>query len=165
MNNKVVSIIFGLVIMAASAGVAWSGYKSRTQPVSPAPVVSNSVATSTLASNKPSTPSTVTTRPVATPKPVTQPAPTTPAPITPIPVPNSYTMAQVATHASRSSCWTAVEGQVYDLTQWIGEHPGGERAILGLCGKDGTADFNDQHGGQSRPARELASFLLGPLQS
>jgi cytochrome b involved in lipid metabolism len=74
-------------------------------------------------------------------------------------------MAQVATHAGRSSCWTAIEGQVYDLTQWIGEHPGVQQAILGLCGKDGTAEFDYQHGGQSRPARELASFLLGPLHS
>lgn len=75
----------------------------------------------------------------------------------------SYTMAQVATHADASSCWAAIDGNVYDLTNWISRHPGGQRAILGLCGTDGTSAFDRQHGGQARPAQELKQYLLGPL--
>ncbi len=74
-----------------------------------------------------------------------------------------YTMDQVAKHADASSCWTAIDGNVYDLTDWISRHPGGQQAILGLCGTDGSAAFKAQHGGQSRPASELKNFLLGPL--
>ena len=77
--------------------------------------------------------------------------------------PTSYTMAQVATHASASSCWTAINSNVYDVTTWINKHPGGAQAILSLCGKDGSAAFNDQHGGQRRPENELASFKIGAL--
>lgn len=73
------------------------------------------------------------------------------------------TMADVARHASASSCWTAIDGNVYDLTDWIGQHPGGQRAILSLCGKDGSAAFDGQHGGQRRAAAELGKFLLAPL--
>ncbi len=77
--------------------------------------------------------------------------------------PPNYTLATVAQHNSASSCWTAINGNVYDLTNWINQHPGGPGAILSICGKDGSAAFNDQHGGQRRPANELAGFLLAPL--
>ncbi len=84
--------------------------------------------------------------------------------VTPPPVSgSSYTMAQVKAHASASSCWSAVGGSVYDLSAWIKRHPGGSQAILSLCGIDGTAAFNAQHGGQSRPASELAAFKIGTL--
>jgi len=76
---------------------------------------------------------------------------------------NSYTLADLATHNSSKSCYTTINGQVYDLTSWISQHPGGRQAILSLCGKDGTQAFNDQHGGQSRPEQELKSFLIGKL--
>lgn len=78
-------------------------------------------------------------------------------------VASSYTLAQVAVHASASSCWSVIDGAVYDLTPWIRQHPGGERAILGICGIDGSAAFNGQHGGQSRPAAALVNFKIGAL--
>ncbi|HJV33290.1 MAG TPA: cytochrome b5-like heme/steroid binding domain-containing protein [Patescibacteria group bacterium] len=76
----------------------------------------------------------------------------------------SYAMADVAKHKNASSCWTAIDGAVYDLTSFIGRHPGGPGAILALCGVDGSAAFNAQHGGQRRPARELAGFKIGTLE-
>jgi cytochrome b involved in lipid metabolism len=74
-----------------------------------------------------------------------------------------YTLAHVAAHKDATSCWTAINGKVYDVTSWIDQHPGGRDAILSLCGKDGSSAFNDQHGGQRRPAQELASFYIGDL--
>ncbi len=74
-----------------------------------------------------------------------------------------FTMADVAAHADTSSCYTAVGGNVYDLTDWISKHPGGEDAILGLCGKDGTEAFTKQHGSSEKAKKALASFLLGSL--
>jgi cytochrome b involved in lipid metabolism len=76
----------------------------------------------------------------------------------------TYTLADVAQHNNASSCWAAINGNVYDLTNWINQHPGGPQRILNICGTDGSAAFNNQHGGQSRPADELSQFLLGPLQ-
>jgi cytochrome b involved in lipid metabolism len=73
------------------------------------------------------------------------------------------TLADVAKHNSRTSCWSAVNGSVYDLTSWIPNHPGGERVILSMCGIDGSAGYNGQHGGKSKPATILAGFKLGPL--
>jgi cytochrome b involved in lipid metabolism len=74
-----------------------------------------------------------------------------------------YTMAQVRANNTARSCWTAIDGVVYDLTRWISNHPGGSGAILFLCGTDGTNAFNAQHQNQARPAIRLDTYRLGPL--
>lgn len=81
----------------------------------------------------------------------------------PAPTQSGITMATVAEHNTKASCYTAISGSVYDVTAWISQHPGGASAIIGLCGKDGTAAFSGQHGGQGRPASELAAFKIGAL--
>lgn len=75
-----------------------------------------------------------------------------------------YTAAEVALHTSTQNCWSIVNGKVYDLTSWISRHPGGSGAIKQMCGIDGSAGFNGQHGGQGRPEQELASFYIGVLK-
>ena len=76
----------------------------------------------------------------------------------------SYTLAEVAKHASTSSCWSAIDGNVYNLTNWINLHPGGASVIKAICGKDGSTSFNGQHAGQGKPAAELKNYLLGALR-
>ncbi|HEX8591561.1 MAG TPA: cytochrome b5-like heme/steroid binding domain-containing protein, partial [Candidatus Paceibacterota bacterium] len=72
-------------------------------------------------------------------------------------------LEEVARHGSRADCWSAINGSVYDLTSWIPQHPGGEQAILILCGTDGSATFNAQHGGAARQQAILAGFKVGDL--
>lgn len=76
-----------------------------------------------------------------------------------------YSMTEVVVHNNEQSCWTIVEGGVYDLTNWISNHPGGRDAIIGLCGKDGTTAFEQMHGGQTKPAKVLAGFQIGLLKN
>ena len=76
-----------------------------------------------------------------------------------------YTLAQVAAHKDATSCWTIVRTNVYDLSAWIAAHPGGDKAILGLCGKDGTKAFEGQHGGQENPEKALEGFQIGIYKS
>lgn len=73
----------------------------------------------------------------------------------------TYTSADVSSHNSKTSCWSIINGSVYDLTSWVPQHPGGERAILSICGVDGSANFNGQHGGSSKIASILAGFKIG----
>ena len=86
---------------------------------------------------------------------------TSPKATTPSKVAGTYNLADLKKHATAASCWSAINGNVYDLTKWINRHPGGPSVIKGLCGRDGSAGFNGQHGGQSRPASELAAFKIG----
>jgi len=103
--------------------------------------------------------------PTPTPTPVVTPTPTPTRVVTPTPTPTvvGYTMAQVRANNTARSCWTAIDGVVYDLTRWISNHPGGSGAILFLCGTDGTNAFNAQHQNQARPAIRLDTYRLGPL--
>ncbi|MEK7509371.1 MAG: cytochrome b5-like heme/steroid binding domain-containing protein [Patescibacteria group bacterium] len=75
----------------------------------------------------------------------------------------AITAAEVARHSTRASCWSSINGNVYDLTSWIPKHPGGEQAILQLCGTDGSAKFNKQHGGAAKQAAVLTGFKIGVL--
>jgi cytochrome b involved in lipid metabolism len=72
-------------------------------------------------------------------------------------------MAEVALHKDAKSCYAVIRGEVYNLTLWIAQHPGGDQAILSICGKDGTVAFVNQHGGRSRQEDALATFKIGVL--
>jgi len=78
---------------------------------------------------------------------------------------DEFTLADVQTHNSAASCWAAISGNVYDLTDWVNQHPGGPERILSLCGTDGTAAFTTQHEGAERPASMLLLFKIGSLQT
>ncbi len=139
MNKKIISIVIGAVLVV---GIGTFVYTTKK------PILVNNVNDI----------QTVKTPLVDTPKIITQSVPATQA--TPV---SGITLATVASHNSKTSCWSAVNGSVYDLTSWIPNHPGGEGAILSLCGIDGSNDYNDQHGGSSKPARILGGFKLGAL--
>ncbi|KAI0827961.1 FMN-dependent dehydrogenase-domain-containing protein [Trametes gibbosa] len=52
---------------------------------------------------------------------------------------------EVAQHNSRESCWIIVHGKVYDVTEFLDDHPGGSRIILKYAGKDATAEYDPIH--------------------
>ena len=79
------------------------------------------------------------------------------------PTPTGYTMEKVRANASATSCWSAINGNVYDLTDWITSHPGGAAVIRALCGTDGSSEFSAKHSGQGKPESRLRGYLLGPL--
>jgi ribosomal protein L23 len=93
----------------------------------------------------------------AAPTPTVAPTPSASA------TPAGYTMEQVKANNTATKCWSAIDGKVYDLTNWISSHPGGAGAITSLCGTDGTASFKGQHGGSGQPQSRLSGYLLGPL--
>lgn len=80
---------------------------------------------------------------------------------TTVPVQKTFTMAEIATYTTEERCYSAIRGTVYNLTAFIEKHPGGDRNILKICGKDGTAAFEGQHGGDPKPESVLAGFEIG----
>ena len=73
------------------------------------------------------------------------------------------TLEEVMKHASGTSCWSIVYGNVFDLTKWISKHPGGAEKIRAICGKDGTTSFERQHTGDGSAANQLSSYFIGKL--
>lgn len=49
-----------------------------------------------------------------------------------------WTYDEVAKHNSRDDCYVILYNKVYDLTEFIPEHPGGPQIIIKYAGKDAT---------------------------
>ncbi|KAG2411511.1 hypothetical protein HFD88_009067 [Aspergillus terreus] len=76
-----------------------------------------------------------------------------------------FRLSDLRNHKSESSCWIAIHGHVYDITKFLGSHPGGKAIILQYAGTDATAAFEDVH-----PAELLDEYpdsvqRLGRLES
>ena len=153
MNQFLFGVIALLMMLIALEGAAGLRMQAIASVAAPAVVVQES------AESQLSVPEAAT----STPPPTSATALPASPPVKPAQAPGTYTLAQVAAHASTSSCYTAINGAVYDVTPFIREHPGGAGAIRSLCGIDGSDEFNGQHGGQRRPASELVSFKIGTL--
>jgi len=57
----------------------------------------------------------------------------------------AYTIDEVATHNKKEDIWVVIDGQVLDVTKFLPDHPGGEKAILLYAGRDATEEFNMLH--------------------
>jgi cytochrome b involved in lipid metabolism len=74
------------------------------------------------------------------------------------------TLAEISKHKTSTDCWFAIEGNVYDVTQFIAsnQHPGGKDIIAG-CGKDATVLFNKRPE-DNKPHSDLARSMLPGFQ-
>ncbi|RIA99266.1 FMN-dependent dehydrogenase-domain-containing protein [Glomus cerebriforme] len=52
---------------------------------------------------------------------------------------------EVSKHNKREDCWVIIHDKVYDLTNFLPEHPGGIKVILNQAGKDATSAFDLIH--------------------
>ncbi|XP_060796796.1 cytochrome b5 [Neoarius graeffei] len=73
-----------------------------------------------------------------------------------------YTRAEVQAHNTSKDAWLIIHDQVYDITSFLEEHPGGEEVLLEQVGSDATESFEDV--GHSTDAREmLHQYYIGEL--
>jgi cytochrome b involved in lipid metabolism len=74
-----------------------------------------------------------------------------------------FTLEEIKTHGTISSCYSIVNETVYDLTTWVNMHPGGQETILSMCGKDGTQGFMQEHKGKKKFMDILDRFKIGTI--
>src|SRR5690554_1471317 len=55
------------------------------------------------------------------------------------------TKTELAEHCTQFDCWTAYNGKVYNITQYLPYHPGGDKKLMLGAGKDSTELFNRYH--------------------
>ncbi|KAJ4157043.1 hypothetical protein NW754_008685 [Fusarium falciforme] len=71
-----------------------------------------------------------------------------------------FTAKEVAVHNTSDDCWMTIQGQVYDVTKYIHDHPGGADILIEAAGKDATVDFDNA--GHSEDAFEImAEYRVG----
>ncbi|MGD0764801.1 MAG: cytochrome b5-like heme/steroid binding domain-containing protein [Dehalococcoidia bacterium] len=74
--------------------------------------------------------------------------------------------AEVAKHNSGGDCWLIINNKVYNVTSYLGSHPGGRGTITPYCGKEATHAFDTKDIGVSHSQRavsHLDSLYVGDL--
>jgi cytochrome b involved in lipid metabolism len=46
-------------------------------------------------------------------------------------------------HRTREDAWTVISGKVYNITPYLEFHPGGEKELMRVAGRDGTKLFGE----------------------
>ncbi|KAF8559210.1 hypothetical protein OG21DRAFT_1594664 [Imleria badia] len=57
----------------------------------------------------------------------------------------TYDLAQIAQHNTTTSCWVIIRNKVYDVTDFLFDHPGGPHVIMEFGGRDATAAYVPIH--------------------
>ncbi|KAG7844599.1 hypothetical protein KL941_003975 [Ogataea angusta] len=74
-----------------------------------------------------------------------------------------FTAEEVAQHNTRDDLYIIYKGKVYNCSEYLDEHPGGEEVIMDCAGTDATEPFEDI--GHSEDAHEiLANLEVGELK-
>lgn len=74
---------------------------------------------------------------------------------------NVLNKINVAKHNTVIDCYLIVKGSVYNVTSFIGQHPGGRDRIIEMCGQEATAVFSAVH--SNFAWNLLKDFYVGPL--
>lgn len=77
----------------------------------------------------------------------------------------TFTLEQVAQHISTGSCWVIIQDKVYDVTDFLFDHPGGANVILRYGGKDATAAYVPIHPSDALDKNLAPEKHLGILDS
>ena len=73
-----------------------------------------------------------------------------------------YTLAEVSEHWMIDDCWIILFDRVYDVTEFLEEHPGGSYIMLESGGRDATLAFRGSR--HTRDAYDmLDKYLIGVL--
>ncbi|KAJ5241859.1 uncharacterized protein N7469_000186 [Penicillium citrinum] len=74
-----------------------------------------------------------------------------------------FTLKDVAAHNTKNDTLIVIHGQVFDITEYLQDHPGGAEVLVEVAGKDATAEYEDV--GHSEDAREIMQpYLVGTLK-
>ena len=73
------------------------------------------------------------------------------------------TWEELSKHNKKGDYWMCIEGSVYNVSNYLAEHPGGDDVLIKHSGKDATVPFIDQnHTDYAKSIRN--SFLIGKIE-
>ncbi|KAF4963186.1 hypothetical protein FSARC_8764 [Fusarium sarcochroum] len=72
---------------------------------------------------------------------------------------------EVAKHCKRDSCWVVLHGLVWNVTDFIDEHPGGAGLILKRAGQDATSSYEEVHEPELVERTLSSEYCLGTVDT
>lgn len=140
MSKRIIVIILFVILLAGASYIIYNGRPVMKLKNQPATQTTNTTGTQTPANN------------------LTNTNGQAPA------IPTGYTLADVAKHNTQNDCWSAINGGVYALTEYVARHPGGPGRIVDICGIDSSASFNNQHKNSRTAQAALGLLKVGDLR-
>ena len=77
--------------------------------------------------------------------------------------PTKISVSEIKQHSKEEDCWIVVNDQVWDITQFAPEHPGGPSIIYKHAGRDASQAYNNIHAPSIIKSGLAASALKGIL--
>ena len=76
----------------------------------------------------------------------------------------TYTLDEVNQHNTDTDCWVVIDKKVYDISEFVSQHPGGKQILVSVSGDDVTDYFYELH--RKKILEEVASdYLIGELNN
>lgn len=79
----------------------------------------------------------------------------------------TYTLEEISQHNNEKDCWLIIDDRVYQVENYIDQHPGGRDKIINNCGKDASQLFKSIKNGQGHSTkawRILENYYIGLVQ-
>lgn len=76
--------------------------------------------------------------------------------------------SEIASHNTIQNCWLIISNNVYNVTNYLSQHPGGIGVISPYCGKEATSAFQTKNTGSSHSGSaysQLNQYLIGSVGS
>jgi len=76
-----------------------------------------------------------------------------------------YTMEEVQKHNKENDLWLVIDGNVYDVTNFLSNHPGGINPLLNRGGQDVSTYFHNitKHKSNAEMSTLMKSMLIGKV--
>ncbi|KAJ2986036.1 hypothetical protein NUW58_g5223 [Xylaria curta] len=72
---------------------------------------------------------------------------------------------EVAKHNTNEDCWVVINGKIWDVSEFLRDHPGGASVIAAYSGRDATDAYNEIHDPELVIATLPAAKCLGEIRS
>ncbi|KAK6465203.1 cytochrome b2, mitochondrial precursor [Scheffersomyces coipomensis] len=76
----------------------------------------------------------------------------------------TVSIEEIKKHNTKKDCWVIIHGKVYNVSDFIDEHPGGSAIILKYAGKDATKAFDPVHPGDTLIKYLAPKYHLGDAE-
>ncbi|GBN86441.1 Cytochrome b5 [Araneus ventricosus] len=73
----------------------------------------------------------------------------------------TYTFEEIAKHSASESAWIVIENEVYDVTKFLEEHPGGPEILLEWAGQEDATDAFEDAGHSSDAREQMKAYKIG----
>ncbi|RWA04184.1 hypothetical protein EKO27_g10920 [Xylaria grammica] len=71
---------------------------------------------------------------------------------------------EVARHNTEQDCWVVIHGKIWDVSEFLADHPGGANVIVKYSGRDATKAYNEVHDPELVTSTLSPSKCLGDIR-